>query len=123
MAQDVVSDALNLVMNAKRARKSEVTVKRHSKLLKNILDIAKESGYVDYEINGTEMTIKILQLNEIKAIKPRYSVAVGSINKYVRRFLPAKNFGLIIVSTNKGLMRHEEAEEKKLGGCLVAYMF
>jgi len=50
-------------------------------------------------------------------------VKVDKINHYVRRYLPAKNFGFVIVSTNKGLMKHNEAEEKNLGGCVVAYVY
>ena len=123
MSQDIVADALNQIMNAKKARKTSVVITRHSKLLRNVLDIAKDSGYLDYEINGTEMTVTINKLNELKAIKPRYTVTVKSINKYVRRYLPAKNFGFVIISTNKGLMKVEEAEEQNLGGCLIAYMF
>ena len=123
MSQDIVADALNQIMNAKKARKTEIVIQKHSKLLRNILDIAKESGYLDYEVDGTEMRITIHKLNELKAIKPRYTVSVKNINKYVKRFLPARNFGFVIVSTNKGLMKSEEAEEQNLGGCLVAYMF
>tara|TARA_B100001971_G_C18170783_1_gene526989 strand:- start:172 stop:543 length:372 start_codon:yes stop_codon:yes gene_type:complete len=123
MSQDIVADALNQIMNAKKARKTEIVIQKHSKLLRNILDIAKESGYLDYEVDGTEMKITIHKLNELKAIKPRYTVSVKNINKYVKRFLPARNFGFVIVSTNKGLMKSEEAEEQNLGGCLVAYMF
>ena len=123
MSQDIVADALNQIMNAKKARKTEIVVHKHSKLLRNILDIAKESGYLDYTIEGTDLRIKIKDMNEIKSIKPRYTVAVDKINGYVRRFLPARNFGFVIVSTNKGLMKHEEAEEQNLGGCLIAYMF
>jgi ribosomal protein S8 len=29
----------------------------------------------------------------------------------------------LIVSTNKGLMTHKDAEEKNIGGCLIAYVF
>ena len=123
MSQDIVADALNQIMNAKKARKTKVVIKKHSKLLRNILDIAKESGYLDYEIDGNELKVEIYKLNELKAIKPRYTVSVKRINKYVRRFLPAKNFGFVIVSTNNGLMKAEEAEEQNLGGCLIAYMF
>jgi small subunit ribosomal protein S8 len=123
MSQDIVADALNQIMNAKKAGKKTVIAKKYSKLLINILDIAKESGYLDYKINGNEIKIEILNLNEIKAVKPRYTVAVSKINHYVRRFLPAKNFGFVIVSTNQGLIRHYDAEEKNLGGCLIAYMF
>ncbi len=123
MSQDIVADTLNQIMNAKKARKTEVVVKKHSKLLRKILDLAKEAGFIDYSIEGTELRITIIDLNEMKSIKPRYTVAVDKINGYVRRFLPARDFGFVIVSTNKGLMKHEEAEEQNLGGCLIAYMF
>ena len=123
MSQDIVADILNQIMNAKRAKKKLIVVDRNSKLLRNVLDIAKERGYLDYTVDGKEVKIELKNLNEIKAIKPRYTVAVKSINRYVRRYLPAKNFGFVVVSTNQGLMKHEDAEENKLGGCLIAYMF
>jgi len=123
MSQDIVADALNEIMNAKKAKKTSVVIKRHSKLLRNVLDIAKDSGYLDYSIDGNEMTIEINELNEIRAIKPRFTVSVKKINHYTRRFLPAKNYGFIIISTNQGLMKGNEAEEKKLGGCLMAYIY
>ena len=112
MSQDIVADALNKIMNAKKARKSEVVVKRHSKLLRNVLDIAKEYGYLSYKVNGNELTVKIENLNEFRSIKPRYTIPVKKINNYVRRFLPAKDFGLVIISTNNGLMIHKKAEEE-----------
>lgn len=123
MSQDIVADALNEIMNAKRAGKTKVVIKKHSKLLKNILDIVKEAGYLDYSINDKELNVEIKNLNEIKAIKPRFTVSVKKINSYTRRFLPAKNYGFIIISTNKGLMKGNEAEEKRIGGCLIAYVY
>ena len=123
MSQDIVADALNEIMNAKKARKTEVIVDKNSKLLRKVLDIAKERGYLDYNAEGNTIKVNIKSLNEIKAVKPRYTISVKKINNYVRRFLPAKNFGLLIISTNEGLMSHEDAEEKNIGGCIIAYMF
>lgn len=123
MSQDIVADALNEIMNAKKARKNEIVVDKNSKLLRNVLDIAKERGYLNYSLQGDKIKVELKNLNEIKAVKPRYTVSVKKINGYVRRFLPAKNFGLLVISTNEGLMSHEDAEEKNIGGCLIAYMF
>ena len=123
MSQDVISDTLNQIMNAKRARQSSVHIRKHSKLLVSVLDIAKEKGYItDYKIKGTTMEISF-ELNECRAIKPRFDVAVEDIDKYVKRFLPARNFGIIIISTSKGLMTHEEAYDKNIGGSLIAYFY
>ncbi len=123
MSQDIIADGLNQIMNAKKARKENVVIKKHSKLFENILKIAKDSGYLDYSIKEKDLIINFNKINEIRAIKPRFSVSIKTINKYVRRFLPAKNFGFLIISTNQGLMKHEEAKEKNLGGCLIAYIF
>ena len=123
MSQDIIADVLNQVMNVKKARKQSLAVNKNSKLLRNVLDILKKHNYLDYNAEGRIIEIEIKNLNEVKAIKPRYTVSVKNINKYVRRFLPAKNFGFLIVSTNQGLMTHEESEEKNLGGCLIAYVF
>jgi len=123
MGQDIVADGLNQIMNAKKSRHGSLILQKKSKLLINILNLAKTAGYLNFSEEGKKLKIEIKNLNEIKAIKPRYTVPVDKINSYVRRFLPAKNFGFVIVSTNKGLMTHSEAEEKNIGGCLIAYIF
>ncbi|MFH1711296.1 MAG: 30S ribosomal protein S8 [Nanoarchaeota archaeon] len=123
MSQDIISDTLNQIMNAKRAKKNSVKVKRHSKILVGILDIAKKHGYIEsYKVNGRELEIKF-NLNECRAIKPRFTAQVRDLDKYVRRYLPARNFGMMIVSTSSGLMTHEEAQGKNIGGSLIAYFY
>ena len=123
MSQDIVSDGLNQIMNAKKARKTNLVINKHSKLLKYILNLAKDNGLIDYKIQESKLLIEIKDLNYIMAIKPRYTVPVKKIDYYVRRYLPAKNFGFVVVSTNQGLMDHKKAEKENLGGCLIAYMY
>jgi len=123
MSQDIVSDALNQIMNAKRAKKKSVVIKKHSKLLRNVLELIKQAGYLDYLVEGNELKIEIKKLNKVKAIKPRYTASVDQMKNYVKRYLPAKNFGFVIISTNQGLINNYEAEEKNIGGCLIAYVF
>ncbi|MFH1787620.1 MAG: 30S ribosomal protein S8 [archaeon] len=126
MSQDVVADALNMMRNAKRARKEIINVKRISNLLIEVLKIMKQEGAVKkYKINSKEKSLKIT-LGEFfgcKAIKPRFSCDLDQIEKYRRRYLPARNLGIMIISTNKGLMTHEEAQEEKIGGSLIAYFY
>ncbi|HEX32856.1 MAG TPA: 30S ribosomal protein S8, partial [Candidatus Aenigmarchaeota archaeon] len=57
------------------------------------------------------------------AIKPRFSFSVEDIEKFEKRYLPSKDFGIIVVSTNKGIMTHLEAKQKNLGGILLAYVY
>ncbi|MCU0642607.1 MAG: 30S ribosomal protein S8 [archaeon] len=124
MSQDIVSDALNQMMNAKRAGKTQVSVKRHSKLLLSVLAIAKLRGYIkNYKADGRALTIELGKLNECNSIKPRFTVKTDEIEKYVKRYLPAKDIGILILSTSMGLMTHHIAFEKNIGGCLIAYMY
>ncbi|MEM3091052.1 MAG: 30S ribosomal protein S8 [Candidatus Pacearchaeota archaeon] len=126
MSQDVISDALNMIMNAKKARKNEVVVKRISKLLIEILKIMKKEGVIKkYKIKPKEHSIEITlgEFIKCKAIKPRFTVKKNQIEKYRRRYLPSRDLGTIIISTNKGLMTHIEAIKNGIGGSLIAYFY
>lgn len=124
MSHDIIADALNNLMNAKRAKKKNLVVKRYSKVLLNVLKIAKDFGYIDnYKIDGTNLEIVIGEVNQCNAIKPRHSFSVDEIPKFMKRYLPARDLGVLIVSTNKGMMTHNEAAEKNIGGCLIAYFY
>ena len=126
MSQDIVADALNTMRNAKRAGKETVEVKKISNLLIEVLKIMKQKEAIKkYKINPKDKSVEITigDISECKAIKPRFTVQKDEIEKYERRYLPARGIGTMIVSTNKGLMTHEEAKEEDIGGCLIAYFY
>lgn len=126
MSHDVVADALNMIKNANNAKKESVKISRISNLLIEILKIMKQEGAIKrYKIDPEKKTVQITigELFICKAIKPRFTVQRREIEKYKRRFLPSKNMGVLIISTNKGLVTHEEAEKEKIGGCLIAYFY
>ena len=126
MSQDIVADALNMIKNAKKARKENIEIKRISNLLIEVLKIMKQKGAIKkYKINSKDKTLEISigKLFDCKSIKPRFTVNVSQIEKYRRRFLPARDVGTILISTNKGLLTHEEATEEKIGGSLIAYFY
>lgn len=123
MSQDIVADVLNGIMNAKKSGKESAIIAKQSKLLMQVLEMMKHYGYLDYEMQDGKLKIMLKELNECKAIKPRYTVSAKKIDKYMRRFLPARNFGYVIISTSRGLMTHEEASENKIGGSLIAYFY
>ncbi len=125
MSQDIVSDGLNQIMNAKRVEKREFVIRRYSKVLLNLLEMMKSLGHIEYEVNEKDKTvkIKIIKLNQCKAVKPRYYVGVDAIDKYLRRFLPSRNFGVLVISTNMGLLSHKDAVKNNVGGSVVAYFY
>lgn len=124
MSQDTVADTLNQMLNAKKAGKNVITVKAHSKLLLSLLAIAKLKGYVEeYKVDKTTLTITLGKLNSCRAIKPRFMVHVDEIDRYIEQYLPSRYIGTIILSTTQGLMTHQTAIEKNLGGSLIAYLY
>jgi small subunit ribosomal protein S8 len=125
---DPIADALSKMTNAVKRYSKEVTLKK-SKLLISILDKLKENNYIgNYEIieDGKQGLVRVNligNINECFAIKPRTPVKVDELETYERRFLPAKDFGLLIITTNKGLLTQKEAKEMNVGGSLVAYCY
>jgi len=126
MAQDIVADALNMIRNAKKAGKDSVKINRISNLLIEVLKIMKQKEAIKrYKLDTKERSVQIDfgDFLECRAIKPRFTADKTEIEKYRRRFLPSRNIGTLIVSTSKGLMTHEEAFEKGMGGFMIAYFY
>ena len=119
---------MSKIDNAIRGLNKTVTL-RKTKFLGNILDLLKEYNYIgSYDVvdDGRQGLIKVNLLGNINKcgiIKPRFSVTVEEIESYEKRFLPAKDFGVVIISTSKGLMTQTQAKEAKVGGTLVAYCY
>lgn len=125
MSQDTIADALNQIMNAKRAGHSKVSLKKHSKFLLSILSLGQLKGYIkSTHVNGRALEVELGdKLNACLAIKPRYLVRARDIMTYVRRYLPSRNMGIVVISTSEGLMTHQTALEKNKGGSIVAYFY
>ncbi|MEM5828330.1 MAG: 30S ribosomal protein S8 [Candidatus Aenigmatarchaeota archaeon] len=128
MQHNLLADVLSKIKNAERAGKKEVIVKR-SKLVENVLKVMQEHKYIgNFEIipDNKQGLIKIELKNRItdcNAISPRFSVRVNEIEKYEKRFLPAYNVGILILTTSKGVMDHKKAKELHIGGKLLAYVY
>ncbi|MFH0808006.1 MAG: 30S ribosomal protein S8 [archaeon] len=125
MSQDIVADGLNQIMNVKRIQKNELIIKKYSNVLLALFEMMKSKGHIDFKVDAEAKTVSvsIIKLNECKAVKPRYYVGVGGIDKYMRRFLPSRNFGTLVISTSKGMVGHDVAIKENLGGSVVAYFY
>jgi small subunit ribosomal protein S8 len=125
---DPLADALSKINNAINSLNKEVILKK-SNLLLQILEVMKANDYIgSYEVeeDGKQGLIKVNLLgtiNKCGIIKPRFPVKVEEMEKFEKRFLPAKDFGIIIISTNKGLMTQKEVKQNNVGGTLIAYCY
>ncbi len=126
---DPLASVLSHINNCEKTAKIECTVKPNSKLISKVLKIMKDNKYINdfnviEESRGGIIKISLLgNINKCNVIKPRFPFKINDLEKYEKRFLLARDFGIIIVSTNKGLMTHLEAKEKKIGGRLIAYVY
>lgn len=126
---DSLAQALSHINNAEKVSKQSVDLKVVSKTLKTVLDIMKDHRYVgSYEsvpVNaGEELLLHLIgNINECGVIKPRFSYKYEDSAKIEKKYLPAKGFGIIIVSTSQGMMTLDDAKEKGIGGKLVAYCY
>jgi len=129
MQQDTLNDAMAVIKNAEKVGKGECTVRPSSKLVGRVLKVMQESGYIrQFELveDGRSRMFKVAlsgQINDCGVIRPRYSVKVADLEKYEARYLPAQDFGVLILTTTKGVVTHMEAKKGGVGGRLLAFVY
>lgn len=129
MLNDPLANALNNLAVNQGMGKSQSSVRPSNRLVVKVAEILKTHGYIsEYsEVKDNKGSAVIMKLsgalNACGVIKPRFAVKLEGFEKFEKRYLPAKGFGILIVSTSKGVMTHNDAKEKKLGGRLLAYVY
>ncbi|HIE41523.1 MAG TPA: 30S ribosomal protein S8 [Candidatus Aenigmarchaeota archaeon] len=127
MRHDLIADVFSAIKNADRIGKKEVVI-GSSNLIKNILNILKDKGYIqDYEIlirnNYQELKAKLKnKINELKVVKPRHAFKKNQIIKFKERYLPGDGVGYLIVSTSKSKITTDR-DLKDEGGIIIGYVY
>lgn len=129
MLNDPLANALFLMKNAEMKGKGTCAIQPSSKLIEGVLNLLKEKGYIsefEYIDDGKAgvFQVKLLgNINNCGVIKPRYPVKREELEKWESRYLPAQDFGLLILTTTEGIMSHAEAKKNGIGGKLLAYVY
>ena len=129
MLNDPLANMMSLILNNELVGKSECLIKPCSKIIRELLRVMKENGYVgDFEevehSRGNYIKLTLLgSINKCGVIKPRYSVKKNNFESFEKRYLPAKDVGILVVSTPAGIVTHYDAKSKKIGGKLLAYVY
>ena len=131
MVNDSIADLLTRIRNAQTARHETVSVET-SIMKKSIVQILLDEGYISSfeEVdNGKNKDIVIT----LKYVNKNQKVITGlkRISKPGRRIyasceeLPKvlNGFGIVIVSTSKGVMTDREARKLGIGGEVLAYVW
>lgn len=128
MAIDLLGDAMNTIKTHEMAGAQECTV-RSSKLVGAILKLFKEHGYVkEFEFvddgRGGRYKVKLGgHINNCGVIKPRMPVKKTDWAKTEQIYIPGVGVGIIVVSTPLGIITNREAQEKQVGGRLLAFVY
>ncbi len=122
---DLIADALTRIRNASM-RKLDTTTLIHSSIVEGVVNVLQQKEYVesfavvegDHNKKSIKVTLKYDDnensvINEIK----RLSKAGRRVYKNASELKSFKNgYGIIVVSTNKGVISNDEAYKLNVGG-------
>ncbi len=126
---DTLASALNSIKMAELRGRDGVVVRPASKVLKQVLLLLQNQGYVgDFEFvddgKSGEFSVKLVgKINDCGVVKPRFAVKKSEWEKFEQRYLPARGVGLLVATTSQGIMTHGQAKEKGLGGRMLCFVY
>ena len=126
---DTLTNGLTTIINNEMRNKRECIISPASKLLGRVLRMMQLNGYIgEFEFidDGRQGKFKVQlmgRINKCGAIKPRFAVKLGNFENWEKKYLPSRNVGILVVSTSKGVIAHREAQEKTVGGRLLAFVY
>ncbi len=120
---------MSALKNAADGGKATCIIEPASKLLGAMFRCMQESGYIGgFEFiedgRGGQFLVHLNgRINKCGVISPRYDVKLNDLEYWETQFLPGKNFGILILTTSKGVLTHEQARKEGVGGDLLGYVF
>jgi small subunit ribosomal protein S8 len=126
---DPLANVLSFIKNYERLGKKVLKTGNNSKVIRKILSILQDQGYIGGFSEIDDGKGKVLELNligkinSVGVIKPRFAIKKTDFEKFERRFLPARGFGILLISTSQGIMTNAEAKQKGIGGKLLCYCY
>merc|ERR1712019_225195 len=125
----VISDALKDIVNAEKAGKRQVILRPVSKVLIKFLKVMQKYGYInEFEIIDDARNGKIVvnlngRLDKCGAISPRFDLSLNKFENFTTSVLPSRQFGVVVLTTNQGIMDHHEARAKHIGGKVLGFFY
>ncbi|PSQ60581.1 MAG: 30S ribosomal protein S8 [Halobacteriales archaeon SW_9_67_25] len=126
---DPLANALSTVNNGESVGHLRQRVSPASDEIGSVLEVFYDRGYIDgfqYVDDGKagEFEVELKgAINECGPVKPRYSAGADEFEKWEKRFLPARDYGTLVVTTSHGIMSHYEARQEGVGGQVIAYVY
>lgn len=128
VSKDLVAGLFTTLQNNEAVRNKEC-VYSYSRLIGEVLKTLQRHSYIgSFEYiedgRGGKVIIQLLgRINRAAPIKPRYNVSRNGYDVWAKIFLPAKDVGILVVTTNQGVLSHKEAFSRGVGGKLLGYVY
>ncbi|MFQ6025132.1 MAG: 30S ribosomal protein S8 [Nitrosopumilaceae archaeon] len=128
-ANNILANLLVTLYNNEARRKNECVVYPTSKIAHEVLKTLKKANYIgEFEHiednRGGKFKVKLLaKITKCGAITPRFKVKKDEYGSWERQYLPSYTRGMLLVTTNAGVMSHHEAVNQGLGGLLLGYVY
>src|SRR3989304_1474146 len=110
MLHDPLNDAMTTLKNAEVSGKGVCWITPASKLIGRVLGVLRETDYISqFElveragVTAFQVALKGV-INRCGGIKPRSAVRRAELERYEARYLPAQDFGVLILSTTAGVV-------------------
>ncbi|EEB06471.1 40S ribosomal protein S22 [Schizosaccharomyces japonicus yFS275] len=127
--QSVLSDCLNNIVNAERRGRRQVIVRPSSKVIVKFLTVMQQNGYIgEFEEIDDHRSGKIViqlngRINKCGVISPRFNIKLKDMEKWVSQLLPSRQVGVVVLTTSRGIMSHNEARAKDTGGKILGFFY
>ncbi|KAI5383196.1 40S ribosomal protein S15a-5, partial [Lathyrus oleraceus] len=127
MGRRILNDALRSMVNAEKRGKAMVELKPISTVISSFLQIMKHRGYIkDFQVYDPHRVGRITvelqgRLNDCKALTYRQDLKAKDIEAYRLRTLPTNQWGYVVITTPDGVLDHEEAAKRNVGGQVLGY--
>lgn len=79
--------------------------------------------HVDDRKRGKIIINLLGRINKCAAISPRFPVRINEIDQRESNLLPARQFGHVVLTTDRGVIDHRDAKKRNCGGNILGFFF
>ena len=128
-ASNILANLFVTLYNTEARRNGDCIIFPTSKLGTEVLKTLQKDGYIGKfehieDNRGGKFKIEVLaKITKCGAISPRFKVKKDEYTQWEQQYLPSYDRGMLLVTTNEGVMSHHEAVNKGIGGFLIGYVY
>eukprot|EP00703_Trepomonas_sp_PC1_P002682 JAP93924.1 Ribosomal protein S15A [Trepomonas sp. PC1] len=126
---NILRDALKSIGQAQQSGKRQVLIRPVNPVVVEFLKQMQTTGYIGNftvvdDRRGNKCVIDLVgRLNKCAVISPRFDIAHADLEKWTNNLLPSRLFGHVVLTTSQGIMDHNEAQKRHLGGKILGFFY